>query len=81
MSKKLISKYNIKPSNIVGHSDIAPLRKKDPGEKFPWKELANSKIGIWHNLKTKKLKKNRALVLSAPLGNLYSRLPRGSSKM
>ena len=59
MSKKLISKYNIKSSNIVGHSDVAPLRKKDPGEKFPWKELANSKIGIWHNLKTKELKKNR----------------------
>ena len=35
------------------------MRKKDPGEKFPWKELANSKIGIWHDLKTKELKKNR----------------------
>jgi N-acetylmuramoyl-L-alanine amidase len=59
ISKKLIAKYNIIGSNIVGHSDIAPLRKKDPGEKFPWKELANSKIGIWHNLKNKELKKNR----------------------
>ena len=46
ISKKLIAKYNIIDSNIVGHSDIAPLRKKDPGEKFPWKELANSKIGF-----------------------------------
>jgi len=59
ISKKIIAKYNIIGSNIVGHSDIAPLRKKDPGEKFPWKELANSKIGIWHRLKTKELKKNR----------------------
>ena len=59
ISKKIIAKYNIIDSNIVGHSDIAPLRKKDPGEKFPWKELANSKIGIWHRLKTKELKKNR----------------------
>ena len=59
ISKKIIAKYNIINSNIVGHSDIAPLRKKDPGEKFPWKELANSKIGIWHKLKTKELKKNR----------------------
>ena len=59
ISKKLIAKYNIIDSNIVGHSDIAPLRKKDPGEKFPWKELANSKIGIWHKLKNKELKKNR----------------------
>ena len=36
--KKLINKYNIKKGNIVGHSDIAPLRKIDPGEKFPWKD-------------------------------------------
>ena len=43
----------------MGHSDIAPLRKKDPGEKFPWKELADSKIGIWHKLKAKELEKNR----------------------
>ena len=57
--KKLIKKYNINNKNIVGHSDIAPLRKKDPGEKFPWKILAKSNIGIWHNLKQKKLMKNR----------------------
>ena len=57
--KKLIKKYNINKQNIVGHSDIAPLRKKDPGEKFPWKILAKSNIGIWHNLKQKKLMKNR----------------------
>ncbi len=41
-------KYNIKNSNIVGHSDIAPLRKMDPGEKFPWKKLKKRKIGIWY---------------------------------
>ena len=45
--KSLIKKYKIKKQYIVGHSDIAPLRKIDPGEKFPWKELANKKIGIW----------------------------------
>ena len=38
--KNLIKKYKIKKENIVGHSDIAPLRKIDPGEKFPWKQLA-----------------------------------------
>ena len=37
----------------MGHSDIAPLRKKDPGEKFPWHLLYKNKIGIWHNYKTK----------------------------
>ena len=59
--KKLINlclylkkKYKIKTSNIVGHSDIAPLRKQDPGEKFPWEKLHNKKLGIWFkNLKYK----------------------------
>ena len=35
LSKLLIKKYKIKSSNVLGHSDIAPFRKKDPGEKFP----------------------------------------------
>jgi Negative regulator of beta-lactamase expression len=50
LSKLLIKKYKIKKQNILGHSDVAPLRKKDPGEKFPWKFLANENIGVWHNL-------------------------------
>ena len=58
--KKLLSnltnKYKIKNCNILGHSDIAPDRKKDPGEKFPWKDLANKNLSIWHNLKENKLK-------------------------
>jgi len=59
LSKFLIKKYNIEPENILGHSDIAPNRKKDPGEKFPWKYLAKKKIGFWHTLKNEVLKKNR----------------------
>ena len=59
LSKFLIKKYKIKISNILGHSDVAFERKKDPGEKFPWNYLASKKIGIWHNLKEKKLKKFR----------------------
>ncbi|PPR79296.1 MAG: N-acetylmuramoyl-L-alanine amidase AmiD [Alphaproteobacteria bacterium MarineAlpha2_Bin1] len=43
----LISKYNIPLHNIVGHSDIAPLRKKDPGELFDWKRLAKKNLSIW----------------------------------
>jgi len=57
--KILIKKYKIKKRNVVGHSDIAPLRKIDPGEKFPWKKLADQKIGLWHNLKPNLLKENR----------------------
>mgnify|MGYP001384779435 CR=1 FL=1 len=53
LSKKLIIKYSIKSKNILGHSDIAPLRKKDPGEKFPWIYLSKNKVGLWHNLSKK----------------------------
>ena len=62
--KILIKKYKIKKQNIVGHSDVAPSRKIDPGEKFPWKELADKKIGIWHNCKTKDLIKFRKVRIS-----------------
>ena len=51
LSKYLIKKYKIKQNNILGHSDVAPLRKKDPGEKFPWKYLSKNKVGIWHSFK------------------------------
>ena len=63
ISKKLIKKYKIKKENILGHSDVAPLRKKDPGEKFPWKLLARHKIGQWHHIKDKKCKVSRRLKL------------------
>ena len=54
ISKSIIKKYKIDKKNILGHSDIAPLRKIDPGEKFPWNLLYKKKIGIWHNINTKK---------------------------
>ena len=59
LSKFLIKQYNISSKNILGHSDIAPQRKKDPGEKFPWKYLSKNNIGLWHTLKKKELIKNR----------------------
>ena len=61
LTKFLIKKYKIQPQNILGHSDIAPYRKKDPGEKFPWKYLYQNKIGIWHSLNQNKLLKLRGL--------------------
>ena len=59
LTKYLIKKYKIKIKFILGHSDIAPFRKKDPGEKFPWKYLSKNKVGLWHNLNEKKLFKLR----------------------
>ena len=55
----LIKKYGIKKDCILGHSDISPGRKKDPGEKFPWEMLAKKKLVFWHNLNQKKIKKFR----------------------
>ena len=59
ISRKLIIKYNINKKNVLGHSDIAPLRKKDPGEKFPWKFLSTKKIGLWHKINLDNSKKLR----------------------
>ena len=53
---KLKKKYKIKNRCILGHSDIAPLRKSDPGEKFPWLKLKKKKIGIWYSLNRKDFK-------------------------
>ena len=63
LSKFLIKKYKINSKNILGHSDIAPERKKDPGENFPWSQLAKQKIGLWHSISNKTLKKNRKIEL------------------
>ena len=46
--KSLLKKYKINKSNVLGHSDIAPLRKKDPGEKFPWNFLSSKGAAIWY---------------------------------
>ena len=55
----LVKKYKIKKEYILGHSDISPGRKKDPGEKFPWNLLAKNKLSFWHNLNQNKIKKFR----------------------
>ena len=71
LSKFLIKKYKISPKNILGHSDIAVLRKKDPGEKFPWEYLSKNKIGIWHTLNKQDLIKNRKLKICRKEENFF----------
>jgi N-acetylmuramoyl-L-alanine amidase len=73
----LIKKYQISADNILGHYDIAPERKKDPGEKFPWKKLAKANLAKWHKLNEKKIKSFRSKKLNmieeiSLIKNIYS---------
>jgi|TARA_B110000438_G_scaffold235742_1_gene232594 N-acetylmuramoyl-L-alanine amidase len=56
ISLTLKKKYKIKNSCVLGHSDIAPLRKIDPGEKFPWDLLSKKNLGLFHKKKDLKFK-------------------------
>ena len=58
LCKKLKKKYAIKKENFLGHSDISPLRKIDPGEKFPWKKLSTYNLGKWYKEDTKNISLN-----------------------
>jgi N-acetylmuramoyl-L-alanine amidase len=72
LCKNLKKKYIIKRENFLGHSDIAPLRKLDPGEKFPWKKLSEHNLGCWHWNSKKKLKLiNKKKIENLFFKNLY----------
>jgi len=73
LSRFLIKKYKINPKNILGHSDIAVLRKKDPGEKFPWEYLSKNKIGVWHTVNKQDLIRDRKLKISKIEENIFFR--------
>jgi N-acetylmuramoyl-L-alanine amidase len=47
LAREIVERWAIPPSRIVGHSDIAPDRKEDPGERFPWSRLAAAGVGVW----------------------------------
>jgi N-acetylmuramoyl-L-alanine amidase len=47
LAKDIMERHSIPARNVVGHSDIAPARKEDPGELFDWKSLAKEGIGLW----------------------------------
>lgn len=45
--KKIVAEHKIPPDHVLGHSDIAPQRKQDPGPRFPWKRLADEGLVLW----------------------------------
>ncbi len=46
LSGEIVKRWGIKPADILAHSDIAPARKRDPGERFDWKRLADAGIAL-----------------------------------
>ncbi len=47
LAQDIIQRWSIQPGNVLAHSDVAPLRKEDPGELFPWERLAQAGVGHW----------------------------------
>jgi N-acetylmuramoyl-L-alanine amidase len=47
LCRSIFTRHQIPADRVLGHSDVAPSRKQDPGEKFPWKVLADSGVGLW----------------------------------
>ena len=52
LARDIVTRYNLPPTRVVGHSDIAPQRKTDPGPAFPWKTLYDAGIGAWPDAAT-----------------------------
>ena len=64
----ILSRYPIPARNVIGHSDIAPRRKQDPGELFNWKWLANQGIGLWPDTTSSIYRQCNVEVLLSVLG-------------
>jgi N-acetylmuramoyl-L-alanine amidase len=50
LGREVLSRHPIAPRNVVGHADVAPSRKQDPGELFDWRGLAQAGVGLWPGL-------------------------------
>ncbi len=93
--KFLKKKYDIENLNFLGHSDISPFRKNDPGEKFPWKKLYKHNLGFFPidlnereykkikqklNLKKNKLLNKQVLYMLSKIGYDISQIEKNNKK-
>ncbi len=76
LCQELIKTYGIQPHCILGHSDISPGRKFDPGPLFPWKELAEAGIGLWPDANRIQKKRTESIGSVLEIGSLQKDLKR-----
>lgn len=69
LCRQIIKHYQIPKVNVVAHSDIAPIRKPDPGKMFPWQYLAKKGIGLWYDINdAAKVEENDVIKLLEMIG-------------
>ncbi|MCC3701095.1 N-acetylmuramoyl-L-alanine amidase [Rouxiella badensis] len=77
LSRDIVRRYQIKPQDVVAHSDIAPQRKEDPGPLFPWQQLAEKGVGAWPQAwRVKAFLHGRDPQQSVPMAGLLDKLAR-----
>ncbi len=70
LSQEIIKRHDLELKNVLAHSDISPARKEDPGELFPWKELAGQGVGIWPDPSDEDAVKAAAIITQSALHDL-----------
>ena len=75
LSHGIIERHRIPAARVLGHSDVAPGRKTDPGELFPWQQLAEAGIGLWPKTKNASARASEGVDLSAALSRFGYGVP------